>query len=102
MVDGWDAWFFDDMDKLGKMWPGLGCNKESVTELWLGFLQYYAVDFDDKNLVVCTRQLQPLSKFEKMWNSPCIAIEDPFELSHNLGAGISRKSTQVVYIFSSK
>merc|ERR1712012_622135 len=23
--------------------------------------------------------------------SPCIAIEDPFELSHNLGAGISRK-----------
>merc|ERR1719507_1244245 len=26
-----------------------------------------------------------------MWNSPCIAIEDPFELSHNLGAGISRK-----------
>jgi hypothetical protein len=31
-------------------------------------------------------------QFEKMWNSPCIAIEDPFELNHNLGAGISRKS----------
>ena len=26
-----------------------------------------------------------------MWLSPCIAIEDPFELSHNLGAGVSRK-----------
>ena len=38
------------------------------------------------------RQSQDLTKFEKMWISPCIAIEDPFELSHNLGAGISRKS----------
>ena len=42
--------------------------------------------------MVSIRQSRPLTKFEKMWNSPCIAIEDPFELSHNLGAGISRKS----------
>ena len=48
--------------------------------------------FNDKNLVVCVRQLKPLTKFEKMWNSPCIAIEDPFDLDHNLGAGLSRKS----------
>ena len=48
--------------------------------------------FNDKNLVVCVRQLKPLTKFEKMWNSPCIAIEDPFDLEHNLGAGLSRKS----------
>ena len=45
-----------------------------------------------QNLVVCIRQRAPLTKFEKMWNSPCIAIEDPFDLGHNLGAGISRKS----------
>ena len=43
-------------------------------------------------LVVSIKQRAPLTKFEKMWNSPCIAIEDPFELSHKLGAGISRKS----------
>ena len=92
MVDGWDAWFFDDMSRLPQVWPGLGRNTESVTELWLAFLQYYASDFDDESLVVCTRQRAPLRKFEKMWNSPCVAIEDPFELSHNLGAGISRKS----------
>ncbi len=91
-MDGWDAWFFENMEGISAAWSGLGRNTETATDLWLAFLQYYAVDFDDKNLVVCTRQLAPLSKFEKMWNSPCIAIEDPFELSHNLGAGISRKS----------
>ena len=48
-----------------------------------------------QNLVVCIRQRAPLTKFEKMWNSPCIAIEDPFDLGHNLGAGISRKSELV-------
>ena len=37
-----------------------------------------------------------LGKFEKMWNSPCIAIEDPFDLSHNLGAGISRKMNMFI------
>ena len=64
----------------------------SVAELWMGFLNFYAGDFDDARLVVCTRMSRQLSKFEKMWNSPCIAIEDPFDLSHNLGAGISRRS----------
>ena len=53
---------------------------------------FSAQGFNDKNLVVCVRQLKPLTKFEKMWNSPCIAIEDPFDLDHNLGAGLSRKS----------
>ena len=49
-----------------------------------------------RRLVVSIRQSRPLTKFEKMWNSPCIAIEDPFELSHNLGAGISRKSEAIL------
>ena len=71
---------------------GLGANKMSVTELWMGFLNFYAGDFDDARLVISIRMSRPLGKFEKMWNSPCIAIEDPFDLSHNLGAGISRKS----------
>ena len=92
IVDGWNAWFYDDLLRLKDVWPGLGRNRMSVAELWLGFLSFYAVDFDDASLVICTRMSRPLSKFEKMWNSPCIAIEDPFDLSHNLGAGISRKS----------
>ena len=50
-----------------------------------------------RRFVVSIRQSKPLTKFEKMWNSPCIAIEDPFELSHNLGAGISRKSKKELF-----
>ena len=92
MVEGWNAWFFDDKKRLGAVWPFLGQNKQSVGELWLGFLDYYARGFDERRNVVSIRQLKYLSKFEKMWNSPCIAIEDPFELAHNLGSGISRKS----------
>jgi terminal uridylyltransferase len=99
IVDGWNAWFFDDMQRLIKVWAGFGENRQSVGTLWLGFLDYYARCFDEKNEVVCIRQSRVLSKFEKMWNSPCIAIEDPFDLSHNLGAGISRKSKYIMKIY---
>ena len=91
MVDGWDAWFCRDK-RVYKNWAGWGKNKASVGQLWVDFLDFFARKWDDKKLVVCIRQSQDLTKFEKMWISPCIAIEDPFELSHNLGAGISRKS----------
>ena len=91
-IDGWNAWYYSDPLTLSQVWSGLGKNQASVFDLWLGFLGYYASDFDDKNLVVCIRKHAPLTKFEKMWNSPCIAIEDPFDLGHNLGAAISRKS----------
>ena len=67
-----------------------------VGDLWIGFLDFFARDWDDKKLVVSIRQSRPLTKFEKMWTSPCIAIEDPFKLSHNLGAGISRKSNKQI------
>ena len=92
LVDGWNAWFFDgNPAEFRSLWPFLGANRKSVSQLWLEFLEYYAEGFDDKNQVVCIRRLRPLSKFEKMWNSASIAIEDPFDLGHNLGAGISRR-----------
>ena len=97
LVDGWDAWFCEEM-RLVKAWPGWGKNKTSVGQLWVDFLDFFARKWDDKTLVVSIRQSRDLSKFEKMWISPCIAIEDPFELSHNLGAGISRKSESLFYL----
>ena len=95
------AWGFRDDDihyvrKTIKAWPGWGKNRWLVGDLWIGFLDFFARDWDDKKLVVSIRQSRPLTKFEKMWISPCIAIEDPFELSHNLGAGISRKSKKQI------
>jgi terminal uridylyltransferase len=42
---------------------------------------------------VSIRQKAKLGRFQKLWTSKCIAIEDPFDLNHNLGSGLSRKST---------
>lgn len=93
-------------------------NMESVGELWLGLLRFYTEEFDFKEHVISIRQKKRLTTFEKQWTSKCIAIEgaapassscppssrlllssnssappsDPFDLNHNLGAGVSRKS----------
>lgn len=75
-----------------KLWPGLYKNKESVGDLWLGLLRFYTEEFLFGQHVICIRRLAPLTKFEKLWNGYGIAIEDPFDLSHNLGSGLSRKS----------
>lgn len=73
-------------------WKDYGKNKESVGQLWVGMLRYYTETFNWKEHVVTIRQDAPLTRLQKLWNSRCIAIEDPFDLSHNLGAGLSRKS----------
>uniref|UniRef100_A0A667Z506 Terminal uridylyl transferase 4 n=1 Tax=Myripristis murdjan TaxID=586833 RepID=A0A667Z506_9TELE len=92
MVDGWNAFFFDDLEELHRRLPELQQNKESVGELWLGLLRFYTEEFDFKEHVISIRQRKRLTTFEKQWTSKCIAIEDPFDLNHNLGAGVSRKS----------
>ncbi|XP_053549441.1 terminal uridylyltransferase 4 isoform X2 [Bombina bombina] len=76
--------------------PSLGKNAESVGELWLGFLRFYTEEFDFKENVISIRQKKLLTTFEKQWTSKCIAIEDPFDLNHNLGAGVSRKMTNFI------
>uniref|UniRef100_A0AAY4DJH3 RNA uridylyltransferase n=1 Tax=Denticeps clupeoides TaxID=299321 RepID=A0AAY4DJH3_9TELE len=96
MVDGWNAFFFDDINELRRWFPELQRNKESVGELWLGLLRFYTEEFDFKEHVISIRQHKRLTTFEKQWTSKCIAIEDPFDLNHNLGAGVSRKMTNFI------
>ncbi|XP_038650167.1 terminal uridylyltransferase 4-like isoform X1 [Scyliorhinus canicula] len=96
MVDGWNAFFFADIEVLKKKLPELGTNIESVGELWLGLLRFYTEEFDFKEYVISIRQKKLLTTFEKQWTSKCIAIEDPFDLNHNLGAGVSRKMTNFI------
>lgn len=60
------------------MWPHRGKNKDSVGELWLGLLRFYTEMFDFKKHVISIRQLKILTRFEKLWNSKCIAIEGFF------------------------
>ncbi|XP_077548824.1 terminal uridylyltransferase 4-like [Haemaphysalis longicornis] len=96
IIEGWNAWFFEDVDRLQGVWSEFGQNNESVGELWLGMLRFYTEEFNFKEHVVCIRQKAPLTKLQKMWNSRCIAIEDPFDLHHNLGIGVSPR--MYVYI----
>ncbi|KAK6054997.1 PAP/25A associated domain protein, partial [Cooperia oncophora] len=70
--------------------PGWSKNMKTIGELFVGFLDYYA-RFDFGTQVVQIRRKKPLLKMEKDWNRS-ICIEDPFDLHHNLGSGVSRKS----------
>ncbi|CAM9173599.1 unnamed protein product, partial [Lampetra fluviatilis] len=95
-VDGWNAYFFSDIKQLKSRWPHFGENRESVGELWLGLLRFYTEEFDFQDRVISVRQRETLSSFEKQWTSKYISIEDPFDLNHNLGAGVSRKMTNYI------
>ena len=47
-VDGWNAWFFSNMENLRQIWNGR--NQKSVAELWIGFLEFYAAGIEKKHL----------------------------------------------------
>ncbi|KAK5599251.1 hypothetical protein CRENBAI_023958 [Crenichthys baileyi] len=96
LVDGWNVYFFDDLQTLPRHWPQYGKNTETVGELWLGLLRFYTEDFDFREHVVCIRQHARLTTFNKQWTSKYIVIEDPFDLNHNLGAGLSRRMTNFI------
>ncbi|KAM6188168.1 LOW QUALITY PROTEIN: terminal uridylyltransferase 7-like [Sarcoramphus papa] len=95
LVDGWNVCFFDRTEELSVVWPDCGKNTESVGQLWLGLLRFYA-EFDFKEHVICIRRKNLLTTFKKQWTSKYIVIEDPFDLNHNLGAGLSRKMTNFI------
>ncbi|XP_029472956.1 terminal uridylyltransferase 7 [Rhinatrema bivittatum] len=96
LVDGWNVYFFDKMAELPISWPDYGENKESIGELWLGLLRFYTEEFDFKEHVICIRRKSLLTTFKKQWTSKYIVIEDPFDLNHNLGAGLSRRMTNFI------
>ncbi|XP_063962271.1 terminal uridylyltransferase 7-like isoform X2 [Lytechinus pictus] len=97
-VDGWNAWFFDNLNQLQRVWKGSYKNTESIGSLWLGMLCFYTEEFDFTKYVVSIRQHKPLTRFEKLWMTPQrgMAIEDPFDLEHNLGGAASKK--MAIYI----
>lgn len=91
LVDKWNTWFFGDLSRLDHVWPHRGENKASIAELFIGFLRYYAEEFQFQQYVVCCRRLKKLSRLEKMWTGKKISIEDPFLLKHNLGQGLDNR-----------
>ncbi|GLG93566.1 Poly(A) RNA polymerase gld-2 homolog A [Gryllus bimaculatus] len=96
ILENCDTYFFEDIDRLSYFWPEYGKNGKSVGELWIEFLCYYTEIYNYKEYVISIRRKRPMSKFEKLWNSKSMAIEDPFDVNHNLGIGLSPKMHQFI------
>lgn len=62
-------------------------NKLSVGELFISFFAYFD-DFDWKQQVIQIQSPINLYKLDKEWQRSPLAIEDPFDLSHNLSSGV--------------
>ena len=74
IVDGWDTWYFDDLEALHQYWTPTQ-NLDSVAQLFVGFLRYYSEIFNFEEYVICCRQFSLLKRLEKMWTGSKIAIE---------------------------
>ncbi|KAF6035255.1 hypothetical protein EB796_006438 [Bugula neritina] len=97
IVEDWNTWFYsEDNEQLKQDWEGFGKNENSVSQLWLGFFDFYAQKFDFKTNVVSIRQLEKMSKFEKLWNSDTLAVEDPFDLKRNLGGALTKRMNSYI------
>jgi len=84
LVDGFDVQFYKPPYEYI---IGFNKNAMSLGELFINFFEYYnSFDWDED--VVQIREKQMLGKFDKGWTLSPIAIEDPFELTHNLTHGI--------------
>lgn len=101
LVDGYDCYFFNKIDRLLDFGKD---NQESVGDLLAAFFRFYAVDFDWENQVVSVRTGKCISKFEKNWNIKAentrdnyfFTIEDPFEVTHNLGRVVDKDNLKVI------
>ncbi|CAM6059569.1 unnamed protein product [Sphagnum tenellum] len=91
--------YFDQVDKLKSFGEW---NKELVGTLLMGFFDYWAFHHDYNRSVISVRTGGFLSKEEKDWTRRIgnerhlICIEDPFEVSHDLGRVVDRHSIRVL------
>nr|XP_043628434.1 UTP:RNA uridylyltransferase 1 [Erigeron canadensis]XP_043628435.1 UTP:RNA uridylyltransferase 1 [Erigeron canadensis]XP_043628436.1 UTP:RNA uridylyltransferase 1 [Erigeron canadensis] len=98
-VDNVECSYFDQVDKL----QGFGSrNGESIAQLVWAFFNYWAYCHDYANDVISIRTGSIVSKREKDWtrrvgnDRHLICIEDPFEVSHDLGRVVDRRSIRVL------
>lgn len=62
-------------------------NRMTLGELYIAFFDYFGA-FDWQDQVVQIRSPAKLWKLDKYWHRSAMTIEDPFDLSHNLVAGV--------------
>jgi hypothetical protein len=98
-VREWTAEFFDDVAAL----KGFGDeNKQSLAELVWQFFEYWAWKHDYMHGVVSVRCGRVVSKDDKDWTRRVgnerhlLCVEDPFELSHDLGRTVDKQTRDVM------
>ncbi|CAL5331494.1 unnamed protein product [Camellia sinensis] len=98
-VDNIECAYFDQVEKLS----GFGSrNRESIAQLVWAFFNYWAYCHDYANDVISIRTGSILSKRTKDWtrrignDRHLICIEDPFEISHDLGRVVDKNSIRVL------
>jgi DNA polymerase sigma len=104
-IDDFNVSFFENIDELHKYWNSK--NNESLGELLVEFFKYYANDFPYITGVASIRVGNIITKEEKKWTREhqfeinksnsvkdryWFCVEDPFEITHNLGRPVDRKS----------
>nr|GEW32452.1 UTP:RNA uridylyltransferase 1 [Tanacetum cinerariifolium] len=98
-VDNVECSYFDQVEKL----QGYGSqNGESIARLVWGFFNYWAHCHDYANDVISIRAGRLVSKRAKDWtrrignDRHLICIEDPFEVTHDLGRVVDKRSIRVL------
>ncbi|XP_047980940.1 UTP:RNA uridylyltransferase 1 [Salvia hispanica] len=98
-VEDVECAYFDKVEKLQNFGAQ---NRESVAQLVWGFFHYWAYCHDYANDVISVRTGSMISKRDKDWtrrvgnDRHLICIEDPFEVSHDLGRVVDKHSIRVL------
>ncbi|KAK9742868.1 hypothetical protein RND81_03G201900 [Saponaria officinalis] len=98
-VDHIECSFFDQVEQLRNFGAQ---NKENIAQLMWAFFSYWAYCHDYANTVISVRTGNTLSKHEKDWtrrvgnDRHLICIEDPFEVTHDLGRVVDKHSIRVL------
>ena len=88
MIEHLNTCYTRDGD-LTSVWNLNKNNKESISELWIALLKFYTEEFSVKDTVISIRQKGVLPKMAKNWHGPGFAIEDPFNVTYDLGRGLA-------------
>ena len=103
----WNSWFYDNLDSLPKIWPEYKTNKESLGELYEGFLTFYTEEFLFDVDYVSIRCREIRTRYERRrgskWfegfcagNKKPMVIQDPFELTHNIAKSVNAQSMRSI------
>jgi len=99
-VEGHDVYFYKNIETLKEFGSQ---NTSTLGELITGFFRLYAEEFDWNENVVSMRTGRYLTKAEKGWakqvhdrDNILFTIEDPFEVTHNLGRLVDKANLKVI------